>query len=123
MEKIFIENLKLCAVIGTLPHERLHRQELRFDLELRCDGSAAAASDDLCDAADYSAVERMVAECVEKSSYFLLEALAAAVGRCILTFPQISSCVVRIAKPGASSCGALISYQAEFHQESSRHEQ
>ena len=123
MATITISDLHVNAVIGTLPAERTRRQQLILTVEFDYDAAAAAANDDLFASVDYSAVEKFVVQCVEKSSYFLLEALAAAVGRCILTFPQISSCVVRIAKPGASSCGALISYQAEFHQESSRHEQ
>ena len=113
MEKIFITEFWTDAVIGTLPEERLRPQRLRLDLELRCDASRAAVSDDLRDAVDYSAVERAVADAVEKSSFFLLEALAKAVGDVILSFPGVTECTVRIAKPGAS-VRAAIAYEAEF---------
>ncbi|MBE6400266.1 MAG: dihydroneopterin aldolase [Lentisphaerae bacterium] len=114
MEKIFIGNLKISAVIGTLEHERHTPQELCFDLELCCDGTAAAISDDLHDAVDYSAVEAAVVKTVSGSSFFLLEALTRSVGETILSFPQVLSCTVRVAKPAASRYGALISYQAAF---------
>ena len=114
MEKIFIEKLKISAIIGTLEHERTTPQDLYFDLELCCDGSAAAVSDNLYDAVDYSAVESAVVKNVENSSFFLLEALTRRVGETILSFPQVLSCTVRVAKPAASKYGALISYQAVF---------
>ena len=116
MEKIFIENLKVRAIIGTLPAERQYPQELCLDLELLCDGTRAAVSDDLRDAVDYSAVEQAVVKRCESSKFFLLEALARALGETVLQFPQVASCVIRISKPGASAYGALISYQAGFQQ-------
>ena len=117
MEKIFISNLKINTIIGTLPAERECRQQLIFDIELRCNGRNAEISDALSDAVDYSAVERLVVETVEKSSFFLLEALAGTVGKNVLAIPGIISCVIKISKPGASQYGALISYQSEFFRE------
>ncbi len=117
MEKISIHDLRLCTIIGTLPHERLRRQQLCLDLELYCHGKAAEISDDLFQAVDYSAVEKAVVETVENSSFFLLEALAGAVGKTILSFPGVVSCQVKLSKPAASAYGALISYQSEFFRE------
>ena len=118
MEKIFIENLKLCAVIGTLPHERIRRQELILTVEFDYDARAAAFGDDLMASVDYSSVEKCVMQCVEKSSFFLLEALAAAIAKEVLAaFAAIERFSITIAKPGASSCGALISYSEEFFPE------
>ena len=117
MQTIFIENLKLNAIIGTLPSERIHRQELRFDLALSCNADKASLSDDLHDAVDYSAVESAVAKLVSESSFQLLEALCRKVGMLILSFDGIESCRVKISKPGASKFGALIAYQADFSRE------
>ncbi len=117
MEKIFIGNLQTRTIIGTLPQERNFRQEVVFDLELCCNGKVAEISDDLNDAVDYSAVEKMVVEIAEQNSFFLLESLAGAVGRSIVAFPGVISCRVRVSKPAASSFGALISYQSEFFRE------
>ena len=113
MEKIFISELWVAAIIGTRPEERLHLQRVRLDLTLQCDGRAAALSDDLRDAVDYSAVESAVVSVVENSSCFLLEALARQVGEAVLNFPQVAAVTVRIAKPGASF-RATIAYEAEF---------
>ena len=89
-------------------------------MELCCDGTKAAVSDDLFDAVDYSAVEAAVVETVSGSSFFLLEALTRSVGERILSFPQVISCSVRVAKPAASRYGALISYQASFERDRGR---
>lgn len=117
MEKISITGLQLCTIIGTLPHERVCRQQLILDLELFCSGKAAEISDDLAQAVDYSAVEKAVVETVEKSSYFLLEALAGAIGKTVLSFSGVLCCQVKLSKPAASAYGALISYQSEFIRE------
>ncbi|MCI5779921.1 MAG: dihydroneopterin aldolase [Lentisphaeria bacterium] len=105
--------MKAAAIIGTMPQERRDRQVLCLDLEVRCDGEKASRTDDLRDALDYAAVEREVVATVERSEFFLLEALARAVGETVMKFPQAESCVVAITKPGASA-RAEITYQAEF---------
>ena len=117
MEKIFIGNMQTRTIIGTLPQERNFRQEVVFDLELCCSGKTAELSDDLNDAVDYSAVEKMVVEIAEKNSFFLLEALTGAIGRAVVSLPGVISCRVKVSKPAASSYGALISYESEFFRE------
>lgn len=113
MEKIFISELWVAAVIGTRPEERRHPQRVRLDLTLHCDCRDAARSDDLRDAVDYSAVEEAAVAAVENSSCFLLEALAKRVGDAVLGFPRVAAVTVRIAKPGASA-RAAVAYEAEF---------
>ncbi len=117
MEKIFIRNLSVCTIIGTLDHERTHRQRVIFDLELCCNGKAAEVSDDIFRAVDYSAVEKIVVETAENSSFFLLEALTGAVGKAVVALPGVVSCKVTVSKPAASAYGALIGYQSEFFAE------
>ena len=114
MGKIFLNQISVCTIIGTLPHERIYPQELRFDLTIFCDADKASFSDDLHDAVDYSAVEAAVAKCVEHSSFQLLEALCRKVGITVLGFDNIEMCRIKISKPAASALGALISYEAEF---------
>ena len=118
MAKITISNLRGNAIIGTLPHERIRRQELILTVEFDYDARAAASGDDLMASVDYSAVEKCVMQCVEKSSFFLLEALAAEIaGEVLNCFAAIERFSITIAKPGASSCGELISYSEEFFPE------
>ena len=114
MGRVCIDSLKLETIIGTLPEERLHRQQLDISLEFDYDSTAAAANDDLTLSVDYSAVERQVVSLVTGSEFLLLEALAQAVADEVLTFSGVSRVKVTIAKPGASAFGAMISYSNEF---------
>lgn len=117
MALISINDLCVNTIIGTLDDERLHRQKLIISLEFEYDAAAAAANDDLYASVDYSAVEKAVVCCVEKSSFFLLEALAAAIAGEVLTFSPVQRVKVAISKPKASAFGALITYTEEFRRE------
>ena len=52
MAKITISNLRGNAIIGTLPHERIRRQELILTVEFDYDARAAACGDDLMASVD-----------------------------------------------------------------------
>ncbi|MBQ9786709.1 MAG: dihydroneopterin aldolase [Lentisphaeria bacterium] len=117
MATITVSNLRVNAIIGTLPDERIHRQNLILTVEFAYDARRAAATDDLTASVDYSAVERAAAECAEKSSFFLVEALAGAIAGKVLAFPGVERVKISIAKPGASALGALITYTEEFFRE------
>lgn len=114
MGKIFLNQISVCTIIGTLPHERVNPQRLTLDIEITVPMKNAALSDDLNDALDYSAVEKEVVETVEKSSFKLLEALINAVGTVIVAHKEVISCRVRIDKPAASKYGRSVAVEAEF---------
>ena len=57
MDKIFINDLPLSTVIGTLPEERDLPQKIILDLEIDIDLTAASVSDNLYDTIDYSEIE------------------------------------------------------------------
>lgn len=114
MGKIFLNQISVCAIIGTLPHERLNPQRLTLDIEITVPIKKAAHSDDLTDALDYSAVEREVVQTVENSSFQLLEALINAVGMTIIAHKEVISCRVRIDKPAAAAYGRSVALEAEF---------
>ena len=114
MGTVKINDLRVNAVIGTLDHERIHRQELIFDVEFDYDSTRAAGTDDFMTSVDYSAVERCIVESVSASSFKLLEALALFIGNKILDEFAVSRIKITISKPAASAYGALISYTGEF---------
>ena len=114
MGKIFLNRISVCAIIGTLPAERIAPQRLTLDVEITVPMSAAAQSDDLNDALDYSAVEREIVQLVENSSFKLLEALLNAVGTAIIAHREVISCRVRIDKPAASKYGRSVAVEADF---------
>ena len=103
MDRIFISGMSVSAVIGTLPREREKAQDLVVDLALDCDMRKAGETDDLHDAVDYSAVEKLVYDTVSASSFHLLEALARCIADKCLSFDGVSGVTVRIEKPGGAA--------------------
>ena len=52
MGKIFLNQISVCAIIGTLPHERIAPQRITLDIEITVPMKKAALSDELTDALD-----------------------------------------------------------------------
>ncbi len=75
MDKVFIEGLKVDAVIGVFDWEKQVRQPLVFDLEMAWDIRQAAATDDLAFALNYAAVTEYVENFVRAQHFQLLESL------------------------------------------------
>lgn len=101
MDKIIIRDLRIEAIIGTMPEERTTRQEVVFNLELFADLSDAGKSDDLYDTVDYKAVKQSIIAMVEKSEFFLIEKLAQETADICLANPLVKKVKVCLDKPGA----------------------
>jgi dihydroneopterin aldolase len=79
---IQLRGLRVVGTHGVLPEEKSRAQPFEMDLDLSVDLSLAAGSDRLADTVDYAAVTASAAAIVSGTTSFeLLEALAAAVGR------------------------------------------
>ena len=76
MDKVIIRDLKVDAIIGLYPWERVARQTLLFDLDLGTDIRQAAKDSDLRHAIDYSAVCVAVEELACQGQFTLIETLA-----------------------------------------------
>ncbi len=109
---VFIENLGLHARIGVQEWERALRQPLFLHLEMRTHASRAAASDDLHDTLDYSAVATRVRAFVEGHAFVLLETLAERIAQLLFDEFNVAWLRLRLAKPdaipGAGSVGVII---------------
>lgn len=101
MDKIFIEGLKVDAIIGIYPDERTHKQPLVLDIEMQCDTHQASASDNIKYALDYHKVCLELFEFINESSYQLIEALAEAIANRILAHQQVISVKLKLSKPQA----------------------
>jgi len=100
MDKIIIENLRLSGILGIYEYERVQKQSIVVNLVLFTDISRPAASEDIDDAVDYTAVVRRVTDYVEQSRHLLLEKVVTAVAQLILDeFPAVQQVRVRIDKP------------------------
>jgi dihydroneopterin aldolase len=97
---------------GVRPEERTLGQRFVVDVAIYRDVSAAAASDNLTDATDYSRIYREVRAVIEGEPHNLLESLAAAVAdRLHQGFDGIAW--VRVTKPGAPVPGATGTFAVE----------
>tara|TARA_B100001250_G_scaffold180383_1_gene155061 strand:+ start:413 stop:760 length:348 start_codon:yes stop_codon:yes gene_type:complete len=101
MDKVFINNLEVEAIIGIFDWEREVKQVISIDVEMEFDNKKAAKSDDIRDALDYKKVGKRVTAFVERSKYKLVERLAEQIAKLILREFPVSDLIVTVTKPGA----------------------
>ena len=101
MDTVFISGLRASTTIGVYDHERGIRQDLVIDLELGCDTRKAGDSDSFDDALDYDAISRRTLSFVEQSNFYLIEAVAEALSKCLFKEFPIRRLKIKITKPGA----------------------
>ncbi len=101
MDTVFIEDLRIDAVIGIYDWERKVKQHLEIDLEVWMDLRAAAKSDAIEDTLNYKSVAKRVLAFVEASSFRLVEALAGEIAGIVLDEFKVARVRVTVHKPGA----------------------
>ncbi len=115
LDQVLIERLTFDASIGVFDWEKKIKQTLVFDLQLNCDFSAAAESDEIADAIDYVAVSEEIERVTLAKHYQLLECLANDITAALFDKFSITALVLTIGKPGAvakaQSVGVRISRQ------------
>ena len=112
MDKVFIENLTVEAVIGVWDWERDIKQSVSLDREMDYDIRQAAASDSIEDTLDYKAVAKRLIRFIEQSEFQLVEALAEHCAAIVLDEFPVSRLKLKLSKPGAvrgsSAVGVMI---------------
>ena len=101
MDIVFIEDLRIDAVIGIYDWERRVRQTLAFDIEMAFDNTVPAASDDIAHTLDYKAVSKRLIEYVGSSSFGLVETLAERCAALIREEFAVAWVRLKLSKPGA----------------------
>ncbi len=101
VDRIALRGMLFLARHGVTLEERMEPQPIEVDVELATDLERAAASDELRDTIDYSAVFTLVARIVEDRSFRLIEALAGTIADAVLGSTSASAVVVRVRKPRA----------------------
>jgi dihydroneopterin aldolase len=85
---VSVRDLSVRAVIGVHAWEREIEQTLLVSVDMATDVRKAAASDDLADALDYSAVAETIAAVLREGRFRLIETAAERVaGRLLADFP------------------------------------
>jgi len=101
MDKIFLNDLQIDAIIGIYDWERETLQTLSFDLEMDWDIAKAAKSDDITDTLDYGAIATTIVSFVEASRYQLIETLAEDLAALLLQTYPIPKLKLILSKPVA----------------------
>lgn len=98
---IYLNDLKIDAIIGIFDWERRVKQTVSLDLEMATDIRKAAASDNIDDALDYKAVSKRLIEFVSTSEFQLVETLAERCTELLLSEFDIPWVRLRLNKTGA----------------------
>ena len=100
--EIILNNIKIHAFHGVLPEERVHGTD--YIVSIRCNLDDAGnivekilSDDDLNDTIDYSLLNTIIEEEMQKPSN-LIEHVAARIGTRILQIPQIADTMVTVEK-------------------------
>ena len=101
MDIVYIRDLKVDTVIGIFDWERRIRQTVSIDLEMACDISRAAASDNIADALDYKAVAKRLIGFIETSEFQLVETMAEKIAAIVRDEFGVPWLRLRLSKPGA----------------------
>jgi 7,8-dihydroneopterin aldolase/epimerase/oxygenase len=102
VDRIQLQSMSFRGRHGVRPAERELDQDFVVDLEVECDLSRAARSDQLADSVDYKQIYTIARDVIEGPSHNLLEFLAGAIADRVLDLPRIDAVSVRIAKRPAS---------------------
>ena len=101
MDIVYIRELEIDAIIGIYDWERETKQTVSIDLEMGCDNTKAAASEDIADALDYKSVAKRLISFVEGSEFLLVETLAERIAAIVLEEFSVPWLRLRLGKPGA----------------------
>jgi len=101
MDKVFIKDLEVEAVIGVYDWEREVRQLISINLEMNFNTKKAGRSDRIDDALNYKNISKCIIELTESSKSKLIEILAQKIAKTVLSEFPVSSVIVTVEKPGA----------------------
>jgi len=98
-DHVSVRDLRVRAVIGVHAWEREIEQTLLVSVDMAADVRKAAASDDLADALDYSAVAETIAAVLREGRFRLIETAAERVAERLLADFPLSWLRLELRKP------------------------
>ncbi len=113
MDRVFLSDLVVEAIIGIHPWEREVPQRLVLQLEVAVDVAAVAATDDLDLTVDYAALAERVRGFIRDGRYRLLETLAEEAAAMIQTEFGVNWLRLKVGKPGAVITASEVGVQIE----------
>lgn len=118
MDKIIIQDLVARGIIGINDWEREKPQEIRINIVLYGDLTAAGKSDDIADTVNYRSVAKKALAHAESAQRLTVEALAADLARICLAEPGVLRTIVRVEKPGAVRFASSVGVEIDRRKES-----
>ena len=97
-DRIELRGLRVSAVCGVLPEEKVRRQPLELDLDVYADLTAALTTDDLADTVDYGTLGALVACIADRESFDLMERFASRVAEDVLATSGVEAVTVAVRK-------------------------
>jgi dihydroneopterin aldolase len=102
-----LHGLRVECIVGIHPHERETPQSVLFDIDLDYDFAAAATTDAIDGAVDYTAVASQVTALAVGRQFQLIETMAEESAAMLLArFAQVSRVRIEIRKPAAVPAAA-----------------
>ena len=101
MDKIFLRQLEVEAIIGIWDWEREVKQKVAIDLEMATDIKKAASSDSIDDTLNYKNVAKRLIAFVGDSEFQLVETLSERIAEIVVTEFGVPWVKVSVNKPGA----------------------
>lgn len=112
---ILIRDLRIDAIIGIEPEERVQRQPVVLQLDLETDVPRAARSEDIADALNYDALSQRLRAFVEASDFQLIETLAERIAALVIDEFAVPWLRLELRKPhalpGTTDVGVVIERQ------------
>ncbi len=109
--KINIKNLLLRTIIGLNSWERTKKQDIILNISIETNIEKATKTDSIEDSINYRTLNKKIINEVEKTSFFLLERLAAFVLDLIFEYDKVDRATVEIDKPNALRFAKSVSIQ------------
>ncbi len=115
MDKVFIRNLQVDAIIGIYDFERVKKQPIIITLEMQWDNKKPASTENILDALDYEKISNSVKTLIENSSFQLVETLAETIVQHVIQTYGTEKVTLELNKPEAisfaESVGIIITRQ------------
>ena len=113
MNRIYIRDLVVNCIIGTMPKERVEKQDVCINIKMECDFETACESDCLADTMNYKTLKDELVKFVKASEYLLIEKMAGEIAKHCLGHERVLSVVVSVDKPGALTGARSVAVEIE----------
>ena len=100
-DKVLIRELKVEAILGILPQERVTPQPVLINITIYTDTRRAARSKDIVDAVNYAALADAATKLTIDGKYLLIETLVEDLAALSLSRAHVEGVSVRVEKPKA----------------------